>query len=119
MSNPKSSLAYEGCHPTKYQGQCWSSSGEMHCNSTVLSYWFYLLSQGGSDNNEGIVYNVTGIGIDKAQQIAYSTLLDLYPTANYSTARNASIQAAINLYGACSREVVNVTNAWYAVGIES
>jgi len=117
ISNPKSSLAYEGCHPTKYQGQCWSGYSEMHCNSTVLSYWFYLISQGGSGYNEGIPCNVTGIGINEAQHIAYRTLLDLYPSANYSAARNASIQAAINLYGTCSQEVVDVTNAWYAVGV--
>jgi len=117
ISNPKSSLALEGCHPTKYKGQCWSSYGEMHCNSTILSHWFYLLSQGGNGINEGIIFNVTGIGINKAQQIAYKTLLDLYPTANYNAARNASIQAVINLFGDCTPEVKDVTNAWHAVGV--
>jgi hypothetical protein len=45
------------------------------------------------------------------------TLLNLYPTADYNATRNASIQAAINLYESNSCEVINVTNAWYAVGI--
>ena len=120
MQNPKSSLAYEGQHPNTYQGQYWDTWEEPHFNSTVLSHWFYILSVGKSginDNND--IYNVTGIGINKAQQIAYKTLLDLYPTANYTATRNAAIQAAINLYGDCSPEVIAVINAWYAVGVGS
>ena len=118
MQNPKSSLAYETPHPNTYYGQYWDTWGEPHFNSTVLSHWFYLICQGGSGTNDLMnAYNVTGIGINKAEKITYKTLLDLYPTADYNAARNASIQAAINLYGVCSLEVKSVTNAWYAVGV--
>jgi hypothetical protein len=38
---------------------------------------------------------------------------------NFANARTYTIQAAIDLYGVCSREVMSVTNAWYAVGVGS
>lgn len=39
------------------------------------------------------------------------------PSSNYADARFYSIQAAVDLYGGCSFEVEQTTNAWYAVGI--
>ena len=118
MQNPKSNLANEGYHPNTYKGQYWSVENKPHTNSTVLSHWFYIICQGDSGTNDLMnAYNVVGIGIGKAEKIAYKTLLDLYPTADYNAARNASIQAAINLYGVCSPEEISVTNAWYAVGV--
>ncbi|HRD39113.1 MAG TPA: M4 family metallopeptidase, partial [Bacteroidia bacterium] len=50
--------------------------------------------------------------------IAFRALTVYYtPSTNYAQARNLSIQAAKDLYGNCSNEVVQVTNAWYAVGV--
>jgi len=118
MQDPKSNSAWEGHHPSKYKGQYWDLGNEPHFNSTVLSHWFYLLCQGGIGTNEGIAYNIAGIGIDEAQHIAYMTLCGLYPTADYQAARDVSIQAAADLYGGvCSPEVISVANAWYAVGV--
>jgi hypothetical protein len=37
--------------------------------------------------------------------------------ATFVEVRTASIQAAIDLYGSSSNEVIQVTNAWYAVGL--
>jgi hypothetical protein len=119
LQNPKSTTTLEGPHPDTYHGNFWSNIGEPHCNSTVLSHWFYLLSQGGSGTNDlGNTYSVAAISISKAQRIAYRALANyLHSSAAYSDARNTSIQAAIDLYGNCSPEVISTTNAWYAVGV--
>ena len=124
MSNPKA----EG-QPDTYGGTNWvnvncTPSGNndqcgVHTNSGVLNHWFYILSIGKTGTNDkGSAYNVTGISIAKAQKIAYK-LETVYLTANatYATARTGGIQAAVDLYGAGSAEVIATTNAWYAVGV--
>lgn len=102
------------CTPSNANDQC-----GVHTNSGVLNFWFYLLSQGGSGTNDiGSVYSVTGIGIDAAAAIAYRTnTVYLVSTATYASARTAAIQAATDLYGAGSAQVIATTNAWYAVGV--
>ncbi|HNL07741.1 MAG TPA: M4 family metallopeptidase, partial [Chitinophagales bacterium] len=118
MSNPN---AYS--QPDTYNGTNWyvgsGDNGGVHTNSGVANYWFYLLTTGGSGTNDlGNAYTVSGIGMDKAQRIAYRALNNyLFPTVNYANARFYSILSAIDLYGACSPEVVATTNAWYAVGV--
>ena len=118
MSDPKS----EG-QPDTYQGTNWatgsSDNGGVHTNSGVLNYWYYLISEGGTGTNDnGDAYNVSGIGIDKAGQIAYR-MISVYLTSGsqYADARTYGIQSAVDLFGAGSAEEVAVTNAWYAVGI--
>ncbi len=118
MSNPN---AYN--QPDTYLGTKWytgtSDNGGVHTNSGVLNFWFYLLTNGGTGTNDkGYNYNVTGIGIEKAQAIAFRTLtIYLVSTSNFSNARVASIQAATDLYGASSNEVIQTTNAWNAVAV--
>lgn len=121
MQNPKTTTAAEGQHPDTYQGQFWDNNGEPHTNSTVLSHWFFLLAQGGTGTNDlSNAFSVNGIGINDAQTIAYSALTNiLNSSANYSDARNATIQAAVNIFGAGSCQEINVTKAWYAVGVGS
>ena len=121
LQNPKDNQASEGQHPNTYQGEYWDPSGEPHNNSTVLSHWYYLLSQGGCGTNDiGNNFYVYGIGISDAEKIAWRTESQyLTSSANYSAANSASIQAAIDLFGANSTQVHSVTNAWYAVGIGS
>lgn len=108
-------------NPDVYQGLYWDNGGEPHINSTVLSHWYYLLSQGGSGRNSaGTGYAISGIGIDKASLIAYTAETNYFSTnsnATYSDARNYMIQAATNQYGNCSPEVIATTNAWYAAGV--
>ncbi len=91
----------------------------VHINSGVQNYWFYLLSMGGSDINDlNNNFNVTGIGIAKAQKIAYRNLTTyLPPYATYYDAYLGSLQAAQDLYGINSSEYWSVREAWYAVGI--
>lgn len=90
----------------------------VHYNSGVLNKWFYILVQGEASTNDiGNAYNVSGIGWLKAEQITYLTELNLTPNSDYAATRTASINAAITLFGACSNEVIQVTNAWFAVGL--
>ncbi len=94
-------------------------NGGVHTNSGVQNFWYYLLSIGKTCTNDlSNAYSVTGIGTDKAAAIAYRSLtVYLTSFSGYSDARDAAIQAATDLYGACSNEVIQTTNAWYAVGV--
>ncbi len=104
----------QNCSPNSNNDYC-----GVHTNSGILNYWFYLLSSGGNGTNDiGNGYSVMGIGIEKAAKISYRTLAYyLTPNSNYSDARLYTIKAAEDLFGAGSNEVVQTTNAWYAVGI--
>ena len=101
-------------------GAYWSgSNGGAHHNAGIMSHWFYILCEGKSGTNGiGNAYNVTGIGISKAEKIAYRALA-VYMTGHttFADARTHTIQAAIDLYGHCSPEVIGVANAWHAVGV--
>jgi bacillolysin len=130
MSNPNSKgdpSTYLGDFwiPTGDEGSCDPATGPdncgVHTNSGVLNKWFYILTVGESGTNNAPVpdnYNVTGIGMLKAAEIAYFTERD-YLTANstYADARVASLEVASNLYCPLSFEYVAVTNAWYAVNV--
>jgi bacillolysin len=111
--------------PDTYQGINWytgtDDAGGVHINSGVQNHWFYLLSEGGSGTNDfGKSYSVTGITRFKARLIAYRALIKyLSSSSQYIDARKASLQAAIDLYGSCSVEVMAVGDAWHAVGVES
>jgi Zn-dependent metalloprotease len=118
MANPK--LFSD---PHTYGGQYWYTgaldNGGVHTNSGVGNFWFYLLSTGGTGTNDvSNSYTVNALGMSSAAQIAFRALTVYFtPTTDYMTARNLSIQAAKDLYGNCSNEVVQTTNAWYAVGV--
>lgn len=114
MSNPN---AYQ--QPDTYGGLYWKANADVHVLSGVGNFMFYLLVDGGSGTNDkGNAYNVTGLGLSKADQIIYrSESAYLTPTSKYSTWRAACIQSAKDLYGAGSNEVAQVKNAFYAVGI--
>jgi chitodextrinase len=118
LSNPNAYL-----HPDTYKGSYWYTGsadyGGVHTNSGVQNKWFYILVNGESGTNDlGNPYSVTGIGWDKAARIAYRNLtVYLSASSGFAAARVGSIQAAIDLYGAGSPEVIATTNAWYAVGV--
>jgi Zn-dependent metalloprotease len=106
-------------NPDTYLGVNWDPNQEVHNNSTILSHWYYLLTMGGSGTNDnGDAYSVTGIGLDEAAAICYRmNTVYLFPTCVYADARTYGIQAAQDLFGGCSPEVIAATNAWRAVGI--
>jgi len=119
MADPKS----KG-DPDTYFGTNWAplggaDNGGVHTNSGVQNFWFVLLTDGGTGTNDnGDAYTVNGLGLTKAAQIAFRNLtVYLTSNANYDDARFYAIQAAVDLFGACSPEVASVTNAWYAVGV--
>jgi Zn-dependent metalloprotease len=110
-------------YPKTYHGLYWftgsDDNGGVHYNSSVLSYWFYLLCTGGSGVNDfGNQYNVTAISREHAEAIAFRTLtLYLYSYSDYTDTYYAAIEAATDLYGSCSPEVQSVGNAFYAIGV--
>lgn len=118
MLNPK---VYSDPHT--YLGQYWyvgpNDNGGVHTNSGVQNHWFYRLSVGGSGTNDnGDSYNLAGIGMAKAGAIAFRNLtVYLSQNSQYADARFYAVKAAEDLYGACSFEVEQCTNAWYAVGV--
>lgn len=134
MSDPN-----ERGDPDTYQGTNWVMTGDegacvpdgtvndycgVHTNSGVLNHWFYLLTVGGTGTNNATNildrddYDVTGIGMRKAAEIAYLTERD-FLTANstLADARVASIAVASSLYCANGQETISVTDAWNAVNV--
>ncbi|MBI3986910.1 MAG: M4 family metallopeptidase [Lentisphaerae bacterium] len=125
MRNPGSAATSSSAdgypQPSRYRGSNWYSgsgdNGGVHINSGVQNLFFYLLCEGGSGNNDGTTYSVTGLGITNAGLVAYRALTT-YCSANtdYSGARAAWISAAQDLNSAW---VSSVQAAWAAVGVSS
>ena len=118
MSDPKS-LG----QPAYYKGVNWytgtADNGGVHTNSGVLNHWYYVLAAGESGTNEGGgTYSVTGVGLDAAAKITFR-MESVYMVASstYAQARTNAIQAATDLFGAGSAQVIATTNAWFAVGV--
>ena len=120
MQNPNSNG-----DPDTYLGTYWyngsADNGGVHTNSGVLNHWFYILTIGETGTNNAPSpdsYSVTGIGMEKASEIAYLAERDyLTPNATYEEARTATIAVANHLYCANSPEAITVTNAWFAVNV--
>lgn len=121
MANPK---IYN--NPDTYGGSYWKDPtdtsydhGGVHCNSGVMNYWFYLLSEGGSGTNDkGWNYSVSGITMNKAAKIVYrAETVYMTQNTNFINAREYTIAAAKDIYGSNSQEVQSVKDAWYAVGV--
>jgi PKD repeat protein len=109
--------------PDTYKGSMWYSgsgdNGGVHTNSGVPNYWFYLLTVGGTGTNDlGDAYNIQGLGIYNAGLIAYRALAFYFtPNTDFASARIGCIQAAKDIFGDCSNEMIQTANAWHAVGV--
>lgn len=105
-----------GCTPSSGNDQC-----GVHSNSSIQNRMFYLLSEGGSGTNDlGVAFSVTGITRFTARDIGYRALvLYLSGSDGFIDARQAWLHAALDLFGSCSNELIQVGNAWRAVGVES
>jgi bacillolysin len=120
LSNPSSLGVWGGHYPDHYSTR-WvlpyaSDNGGVHLNCTIASHWYYLLAQGGTNKTSGI--SVTGIGLSKAEQIAYKAWCYYFtPSTTFHNARAYTYQAAASLYGADSTEAQTVLAAWTAVGV--
>ncbi|MFN8714095.1 MAG: M4 family metallopeptidase [Bacteroidota bacterium] len=102
-----------------YGGTFFNNGDIVHYDSGIQNYWFYLLCQGGSGTNDlGNNFNVTAIGMSDAVDIAYRNLtVYLTPNSTFLDARIGAEQAAVDLFGACTPQVIETSDAWYAVGV--
>ena len=109
---------------------CWSSSTgdlDVHYSSGVGNHFFYLLSEGSGTKTIGGVEHssttcdgstIAGIGRDKAEQIWFRANSTYFTsTTDYAGARDATVKAASDLYGASSPEVAAVEATWTAVSV--
>lgn len=86
----------------------------IHTNSGVVNRWWYLLAHGG----EQAGVRVSGIGLAEAGQLVFHLIRSyLDEASDFTDARLGSIQAATDLFGACSNQLAQVRNAWGAVGV--
>jgi len=127
-SCPGGSLSY--AQPDTYEGDNWidvtlsaCDFGGVHINSGVQNHWFYLLAEGSAAtdevNDNGDAFSLTGIGIESAAAIAYRNLaVYLTSSSDFADAREGAINAATDLFGTCSFEVIETAAAWDAVGVE-
>jgi len=123
MRNPRnpSTVGAGNEQPSRYRGSFWydgaGDNGGVHYNSGVQNFFFYLLCEGGSGNNDGLAYTVAGIGLTNAEQVAYRALT-VYgtPGTDYRGVRAAWLSAAADLNPAW---VDSVAAAWNACGVSS
>ncbi|PCC66423.1 Zn-dependent metalloprotease [Nannocystis exedens] len=114
MANPTQDGQSYDYYPERYTGQ--QDNGGVHINSGIANLAFYLLSQGGKHPRNKTNTVVPALGIDKAAQIFYRALTNyLNSNATFQDARNATAQAAAELYGADAATAVHA--AWTAVGV--
>jgi thermolysin len=116
LSNP-SAFGDPDHYSLKFTGP--EDDGGVHINGTIPSHAFYLAIEGGRNRVSGIT--VQGVGAANREQIEkafYRAFVFLLPaSANFSTARAATIQAARDLYGTSSAAAQAITQAWTAVGV--
>ncbi|HZN18198.1 MAG TPA: M4 family metallopeptidase [Micromonosporaceae bacterium] len=104
---------------------CWSTAipnTEVHAAAGPLNHWFYLVAMGSNPagNPASPTCNgstVTGIGVQVAGRIYYNAMLAKTSTWRYANVRLASLNAAVNLYGASSPQCATVKAAWNAVSV--
>src|SRR6185503_7184092 len=104
---------------------CWSTAipnTEVHAAAGPLNHWFYLLSQGsnpagGPASPTCNGSTVTGVGVQSAGRIYYNAMLAKTSGWRYTNVRLASVQAAINLFGANSTQCNATKAAWNAVSV--
>jgi len=109
---------------------CWSTTTknlDPHQSSGVGNHFFYLASEGsGAKTLNAVSYNsptcngstVAGIGRAAVEKIWYRALTTyMTSTTTYSQARDATLRAATDLYGAGSAQCFGVDKAWAAVSV--
>jgi Zn-dependent metalloprotease len=101
----------------RYQG--WGDNGGVHLNSGIANNAFYLMAKGGANDTSKI--NVPdGMGIQDALQIFYrANTVYLTPTSDFASAREATVKAAVDLFGDDSKQVKIAQQAWTAVGVNA
>ncbi len=108
----------------------WNSSIkrlDVHYSSGPNNRMFYFLAQGSSADKAGDYYSkylvrtpaaMTGIGLDKAYRIWFKANTTKFTSStNYADARAKMIEAAGELYGKSSRELIAVQRAYAAINV--
>ncbi len=114
MNNPTQDGQSYDYYPERYTGA--QDNGGVHLNSGIANLAFYLLVQGGKHPRSKTTNVVPALGMDKAAAIFYRALTTyLGSNATFQDARNATAQAATELYGAA--EATATHEAWTAVGV--
>lgn len=109
---------------------CWEAGigdEDVHYSSGPANHFFYLLAEGsGAKDINGVPHDsptcdgstVTGIGNQPAAAIWYKALTEyMTSTTDYHEAREATLSAASDLYGAESAEYAATDAAWAAVNV--
>ena len=116
LSNPRA-FGNPDHYSWRYVGP--DDNGGVHINSGIASHAFYLAVAGGQNRTSNLT--VQGVGTanrEQMEKIFYRAFVYMLPpSATFSLARAATIQAARDLYGAGSVPERAVTQAWTAVGV--
>jgi Zn-dependent metalloprotease len=108
-------------HPDHYRGRYVGpdDNGGVHLNSTIVSHAFFLAVEGGANRTSGV--RVTGVGGERrelVERVFYRAFVYLLPpTADFATARAATLQSARDLHGPGRFVERAVSEAWTAVGV--
>ena len=95
-----------------------ADNGGVHINSGIANNAFYLAIEGGRHRLGASVQGVGGANREQVERVFYRAFTAfLTPSATFSQARTATIQAARELYGVASAAERAVTQAWNAVGV--
>lgn len=120
-------LYYPPCNPSGGSNACsafTNDNGGVHTNSGVPNVVAYLTTYGAGTTAPHYRHHIHGIGLSKAQQLYYSTLVDsgLSRTAEFLDARNVMVKVCENFvsqkrFGFATNDCCQVKNAWASVGI--
>jgi bacillolysin len=96
-----------------------ADNGGVHSNSGIANHAFYLAVEGGVNRTSRL--SVQGVGAanrEKIEKVFFRAFTQLLPaSATFSIAREATLQAARDLYGAGSDVERAIGQAWTAVGV--
>jgi hypothetical protein len=104
---------------------CYTSSTpneEVHAAAGPGNHWFYLLAEGTNPTNGQPTSptcnstTITGVGIQKAEQIMYNAMLMKTSTSSYLKYRTWTLTAAKNMDSSCAL-YNTVKAAWNAVSV--
>jgi bacillolysin len=100
----------------RYTGS--NDNGGVHTNSGISNNAYYLAIEGGRHRLGGSVQGVGAANRSQIERVFYRAFTSLLtPSATFSQARAATIEAARELYGVGSAAETAVTQAWTAVGV--
>ena len=116
MENPRA-LGDPDHYRNRFTGT--GDNGGVHINSTIVSHAYYLAVEGGTNRTSGLTVQGVGAGNrEQMEKVFYRAFTQLLPAnATFATARAATIQAALDLYGSNSAAERAVAQAWTAVGV--